>query len=48
MSKNCTPTESDLRRAYTEAAGATPTQESYYAEQVAEFERAVLAHRSSS
>ena len=39
MSKNCTPTESDLRRAYTEAAGATPTQESYYAEQVAEFER---------
>ena len=41
MSKNCTPTESDLRRAYTEAAGATPTQESYYAEQVAEFERGI-------
>ena len=41
MSENCTPTESDLRRAYTEAAGATPTQESYYAEQVAEFERGI-------
>ena len=32
------PTVGDLRRAYTEAAGATPAQESYYAEQVAEFE----------
>ena len=41
MSKNCTPTERDLRRAYTEAAGATPTQEPYYAEQVAEFERGI-------
>ena len=32
------PTESDLRQAYVEAAGATMPQESYYAEQVAEFE----------
>ena len=35
------PTVGDLRRAYTEAAGATPAQESYYAEQVAEFERGI-------
>ena len=34
-----TPTERDLRRAYVEASGATVAQESYYAEQVAEFER---------
>ena len=48
MSKNCTPTESDLRRAYTEAAGATPTQESYYAEQVAEFERGIARIRAEA
>ena len=35
------PTESDLRQAYVEAAGATMPQESYYAEQVAEFERGI-------
>ena len=34
-----TPTESDLRQAYVEASGASMAQESYYAEQVAEFER---------
>ena len=48
MSKNCTPTESDLRRAYTEAAGATPTQESYYAEQVAEFERGIARIKAAA
>ena len=36
-----TPTESDLRQAYVEASGASMAQESYYAEQVAEFERGI-------
>ena len=36
-----TPTERDLRQAYVEASGATVAQESYYAEQVAEFERGI-------
>ena len=35
------PTERDLRQAYVEAAGASMAQESYYAEQVAEFERGI-------
>ena len=35
------PTVGELRQAYVEAAGATVAQESYYAEQVAEFERGI-------
>ena len=35
------PTVGELRRAYVEASGATVAQESYYAEQVAEFERGI-------
>ena len=35
------PTESELRQAYVEASGASMAQESYYAEQVAEFERGI-------
>ena len=35
------PTERDLRQAYVEASGASMAQESYYAEQVAEFERGI-------
>ena len=34
-----TPTVGELRQAYVEASGASMAQESYYAEQVAEFER---------
>ena len=41
MTENYTPTESDLRQAYVEASGASMAQESYYAEQVAEFERGI-------
>ena len=41
MSEGYTPTESDLRQAYVEASGASMAQESYYAEQVAEFERGI-------
>ena len=33
------PTVGELRQAYVEASGASMAQESYYAEQVAEFER---------
>ena len=36
-----TPTVGELRQAYVEASGATVAQESYYAEQVAEFERGI-------
>lgn len=35
------PAVGDLRQAYVEAAGASMAQESYYAEQVAEFERGI-------
>lgn len=35
------PTVGELRKAYVEASGATVAQESYYAEQVAEFERGI-------
>ena len=35
------PTVGELRRAYVEASGASMAQESYYAEQVAEFERGI-------
>ena len=35
------PTVGELRQAYVEASGASMAQESYYAEQVAEFERGV-------
>ena len=35
------PTVGELRQAYVEASGATVAQESYYAEQVAEFERGI-------
>ena len=41
MSEGYTPTESDLRQAYVESSGASMAQESYYAEQVAEFERGI-------
>ena len=34
-----TPTVGEFRQAYVEASGASMAQESYYAEQVAEFER---------
>ena len=34
-----TPTVGELRQAYVEASGASMAQESYYAEQQAEFER---------
>ena len=33
------PTVGELRQAYVEASGASMAQESYYAEQLAEFER---------
>ena len=36
-----TPTVGELRQAYVEASGASMAQESYYAEQVAEFERGI-------
>ena len=35
------PTVGELRQAYVEASGASMAQESYYAEQVAEFERGI-------
>ena len=35
------PTVCELRQAYVEASGASMAQESYYAEQVAEFERGI-------
>ena len=35
------PTVGELLQAYVEASGATVAQESYYAEQVAEFERGI-------
>ena len=41
MSSEYTPTVGELRQAYVEASGATVAQESYYAEQVAEFERGI-------
>ena len=41
MTENYTPTESDLRQTYVEASGASMAQESYYAEQVEEFERGI-------
>ena len=41
MTSEYTPTVGELRRAYVEASGATVAQESYYAEQVAEFERGI-------
>ena len=36
-----TPTVGELRQVYVEASGATVAQESYYVEQVAEFERGI-------
>ena len=39
MTSDCVPTVGELRQAYVEASGASMAQESYYAEQVAEFER---------
>jgi len=36
-----TPTVGELRQAYVGASGASIAQESYYAEQVAEFERGI-------
>ena len=36
-----TPTVGELQQAYVEASGASMAQESYYAEQVAEFERGI-------
>lgn len=36
-----TPTVGELRQAYVEASGASMAQESYYAEQLAEFERGI-------
>lgn len=41
MTSEYTPTVGELRQAYVEASGATVAQESYYAEQVAEFERGI-------
>ena len=41
MSEGYTPTVGELRQAYVEASGASMAQESYYAEQVAEFERGI-------
>ena len=38
---SCTPTVGELLQAYVEASGASMAQESYYAEQVAEFERGI-------
>ena len=35
------PTVGELRQAYVESSGASMAQESYYAEQVAEFERGI-------
>ena len=35
------PTVGELLQAYVEASGASMAQESYYAEQVAEFERGI-------
>ena len=41
MTSEYVPTVSELRQAYVEASGASMAQESYYAEQVAEFERGI-------
>ena len=41
MTSEYTPTVGELRQAYVEASGASMAQESYYAEQVAEFERGI-------
>ena len=41
MSSEYTPTVGEFRQAYVEASGASMAQESYYAEQVAEFERGI-------
>ncbi|MFP6334112.1 hypothetical protein [Bacillus subtilis] len=41
MTSDYTPTVGEFRQAYVEASGASMAQESYYAEQVAEFERGI-------
>ena len=41
MTSDYTPTVGELRQAYVEASGASMAQESYYAEQLAEFERGI-------
>ena len=41
MTSDYTPTVGELRQAYVEASGASMAQESYYAEQVSEFERGI-------
>jgi len=43
-----TPTVGELRQAYVEASGASMAQESYYAEQVAEFERAIASIKAEA
>lgn len=42
------PTVGELRQAYVEAASASMAQESYYAEQVAEFERGIARIRAEA
>ena len=42
------PTVGELRQAYVEASGASMAQESYYAEQVAEFERGIARIRAEA
>ena len=43
-----TPTVGELRQAYVEASGASMAQESYYAEQVAEFERGIARIKAAA
>ena len=42
------PTVGELRQAYVEASGASMAQESYYAEQVAEFERGIARIKAAA
>ena len=42
------PTVGELLQAYVEASGASMAQESYYAEQVAEFERAIASIKAEA
>ena len=42
------PTVGELLQAYVEASGASMAQESYYAEQVAEFERGIARIKAAA